>query len=332
MDLVEIQHLTKHYGPKQALFDVSFSINQGEVIGLLGPNGAGKTTTLRILAGFMPPSGGVVRVAGFDVLTKSLEARRHLGYLPENVPLYTEMPVRDFLRFIASARGLSGAQARRAINDAIEECRLEEVANTIIGRISRGFRQRVGLAQAILHSPDVLVLDEPTVGLDPRQITEIRGLIRDLGSRRAILLSSHILPEVSLLCHRVVIINGGRVVAEDTPDALVTRVSGGQRWSLTVRGPRREVQEALRAHPSVVSLEYSSLPEALEGDGVTRFTADCGAQDAAEELASLVVAHGWGLRELRSAGMSLEDVFLQLTTQESDEVAEEPALSEEPVS
>jgi ABC-2 type transport system ATP-binding protein len=317
MDLVEIQHLTKHYGPKQALFDVSFSINQGEVIGLLGPNGAGKTTTLRILAGFMPPSGGVVRVAGFDVLTKSLEARRHLGYLPENVPLYTEMPVRDFLRFIARARGLSGAQARRAINDAIEECRLEAVANTIIGRISRGYRQRVGLAQAILHSPDVLVLDEPTVGLDPRQITEIRNLIRELGSRRAILLSSHILPEVSLLCHRVVIINGGRVVAEDTPDALVTRVSGGQRWSLTIRGPRHEVQEALKAHPAVVSLE------ALELDGVTRFTADCGAEDAAEDLASLVVANGWGLRELRSAGMSLEDVFLQLTTQESDEPVEE---------
>ena len=322
MDLVEIQHLSKHYGPKQALFDVSFSIQQGEVIGLLGPNGAGKTTTLRTIAGFLPPSSGIVRVAGYDVLTQSLDARRHLGYLPESVPLYTDMTVRDFMSFIASARGLSGAGARRAIVDALEECRLIEVAHTIIGRLSRGYRQRVGLAQAILHSPDVLVLDEPTVGLDPRQITEIRDLVRELGTRRAILLSSHILPEVSLLCRRVVIIHDGRVVAEDSPDNLVAQVSGGQRWMLLVRGPRREVEETLRAHPAVVNLD------AREGDGATRFTADCGAEDAVEELAALITGKGWGLRELRSAGMSLEDVFLRLTTREQA-VAEAP--EEEPV-
>lgn len=328
MDLVEIQYLSKHYGPKQVLFDVSFSLGQGEIIGLLGPNGAGKTTTLRTIAGFLPPSSGTVRVAGFDVLTHSLEARRHLGYLPESVPLYPEMTVRDFLNFVASARGLSGAAARRAIANAIEECRLEDVAHTIIGRISRGFRQRTGLAQAILHSPDVMVLDEPTVGLDPRQITEIRELIRDLGARRAVLLSSHILPEVSLLCQRVVIINDGRVVAEDTPGALVTRISGGQRWTLTVRGPQAEVETALRAHPAVESLEVQQV------DGATRFTVHCGGEDAVEDLASLVTGRGWGLRELRSAGMSLEDVFLRLTTREQDEPANEeeevptPAVAE----
>lgn len=313
MDLVEIQHLSKHYGPKQALIDVSFSIGQGEVIGLLGPNGAGKTTALRTIAGFLPPSSGVVRVAGYDVLTHSLDARKRLGYLPESVPLYTEMTVRDFLSFIASARSLSGATARRAIANALEECRLEDTVHTIIGRLSRGYRQRVGLAQAILHSPDVLVMDEPTVGLDPRQITEIRDLIRELGRRRAILLSSHILPEVSLLCQRVVIINEGRVVAEDTPDALVTRISGGHRWTLVVRGPRSEVEQALESHPAVLRLD------AQEMDGVTRFTAEADSDDIAEELASVIVTKGWGLRELRSAGMSLEDVFLQLTTREVEE-------------
>ncbi len=324
MDLVEIQHLSKHFGPHQALEDVSFSIGQGEVIGLLGPNGAGKTTTLRTIAGFLPPSSGVVRVAGYDVLTHSLEARRRLGYLPESVPLYTEMTVRDFLSFIARARNLGGVTARRAIVNALEECKLEDVVHTIIGRLSRGYRQRVGLAQAILHSPEVLVMDEPTVGLDPRQITEIRELIRELGARRAILLSSHILPEVSLLCQRVVIINEGRVVAEDSPDNLVARISGGQRWTLVVRGPRPDIEEALRAHPAVVALD------AQEVDGATRFTADCGSQDAVEELASLVTTKGWGLRELRSAGMSLEDVFLRLTTRETVDESEQLAQATPP--
>ncbi|MBI4498136.1 MAG: ABC transporter ATP-binding protein [Chloroflexi bacterium] len=322
--MVQIEHLSKHYGPKQAVTDVSFSIPQGEILGLLGPNGAGKTTTLRILAGFLPPSSGLVRVAGFDVLTQSLEARRHLGYLPENVPLYTEMTVRDFLAFVARARSLGGGRERRAINNALEECRLEDVRETIIGRLSRGYRQRVGLAQAILHDPDVLVLDEPTVGLDPRQITEIRQLIRQLGERRAIILSSHILPEVSMICRRVVIINEGRVVAEDSPDSLVARLTGGERWSLLVRGPRAAVEETLRAQPYVLDVA------AQDAGALTRFLVDCRSEEeVGEALAGLVTGHGWGLRELRTASMSLEDVFLRLTTSEShveEESGEEEAV------
>lgn len=313
MNLVHVEHLSKHYGPKPAVSDVSFSVQEGEVLGLLGPNGAGKTTTLRILSGYLPPSSGLVQVAGFDILTQSLDARRHLGYLPETVALYTEMTVRDFLAFIARARGLSRSAARRAINDALEECRLEDVQNTIIGRLSRGYRQRVGLAQAILHSPEVLILDEPTVGLDPRQITEIRQLIRQLGQRRAIILSSHILPEVSMICQRVVIINDGRVVAEDAPENLVMRLTGGERWSLLVRGPRPAVEAALRGHPAVVSLEVQ------DAGALTRFVVDCQPdEELGESLAALVTSQGWGLRELRAAGLSLEDVFLRLTTSEAE--------------
>lgn len=313
MQLVQVQHLSKHYGPKQAVSDISFSVEQGEVLGLLGPNGAGKSTTLRIISGYLPPSSGLVRVAGFDILTQSLEARRHLGYLPESVPLYVEMTVWDFLTFIAHARGLSGSGVRRAINAALEECHLDDVPYTIIGRLSRGYRQRVGLAQAILHNPDVLILDEPTVGLDPRQITEIRQLIRTLGERRAIILSSHILPEVSMICQRVVIISEGRVVAEDTPAGLVERLTGGDRWSLLVRGPAAAVEAALRAEPYVISAQAQEA-----GALLTRFTVDCRPDDeTGENLAAVITGNGWRLRELRGAGLSLEDVFLRLTTTEA---------------
>lgn len=214
MDLVQVEHLNKHYGPKQAVADVSFTVEKGEILGLLGPNGAGKTTTLRILSGYLPPSSGSVRIAGYDIVTHSLDARRRMGYLPESVPLYTEMTAHDYLEFVASARGLRGQSARRALANALEECHIEDVAYTVIGRLSKGYRQRVGLAQAILHNPDVLVMDEPTVGLDPRQITEIRELIRRLGEDRAVILSTHILPEVQMTCQRVVIINRGRVMAD----------------------------------------------------------------------------------------------------------------------
>lgn len=315
MQLVQVEHLSKHYGPKQAVADVSFHVEKGEILGLLGPNGAGKSTTLRILAGYLPPSSGAVRIAGFDVLTQSLDARRHLGYLPENVPLYTEMTARDYLEFVASARGLRGQAARRAINSALEGCHIDDVAYTIIGRLSKGYRQRVGLAQAILHNPDVLILDEPTVGLDPRQIADIRELIKRLAEDRAVILSSHILPEVQMTCGRIVIINGGRVIAEDTPDRLVARLEGGgERWTLLVRGPLEQIEATLRAQPFVHSVHSSEAgPRHL-------VMVDCQpADDLGETLSALMHQHGWGLQELRAAGLSLEDVFLELTTSETGE-------------
>lgn len=313
MQLVQVDHLSKHYGPKQAVEDISFSVEKGEILGLLGPNGAGKTTTLRILAGYLPPSSGSVRIAGYDVVTQSLDARRHLGYLPENVPLYTEMTTHDYLEFVASARGLGGQRARRAIASAMEECLIEDVAYTIIGRLSKGYRQRVGLAQAILHNPDVLVLDEPTVGLDPRQIAEIRDLIRRLGEERSVILSSHILPEVQMTCRRVVIINRGRVIAEDAPDRLVARLEGGgERWTLLVRGPQERIEAVLREQPFVHNLSVTAAgPRHL-------FTLDCQPmEDIGEVLSALMHRHGWGVQELRAAGLSLEDVFLELTTTET---------------
>ncbi|MCX6022616.1 MAG: ATP-binding cassette domain-containing protein [Chloroflexi bacterium] len=325
MNLVQVDHLSKHYGPKQAVADVSFTVERGEILGLLGPNGAGKSTTLRILSGYLPPSSGAVTIAGFDILTQSLEARRHLGYLPESVPLYTEMTARDYLAFIASARGLGGQKARRAIGSALEECHIEDVADTIIGRLSKGYRQRVGLAQAILHNPDVLVLDEPTVGLDPRQIADIRSLIRRLGEERAVILSSHILPEVSMVCQRIVIINQGRVIAEDSPDHLVARLEGGgERWSLLVRGPEEQIEATLRSESFVRHLSVA------ESGHRHLFTLDCEpGDDLGERLSDLMHRHGWAVQELRTAGLSLEDVFLNLTTIESDGDHEDQEQPEE---
>lgn len=324
MQLVQVEHLSKHYGPKQAVTDVSFHVEKGEILGLLGPNGAGKSTTLRILAGYLPPSSGAIRIAGYDVLTQSLDARRHLGYLPENVPLYTEMTTRDYLEFVASARGLGGQTARRRINDALEECRIEDVAYTIIGRLSKGYRQRVGLAQAILHNPDVLILDEPTVGLDPRQIADIRELIRRLGEERAVILSSHILPEVQMTCGRVVIINRGRVIAEDAPDRLVARLEGGgERWTLLVRGPRERIEAVLNEQPFVHHLTVT------EAGHRHLITVDCEpAEDLGEILSALMHRHGWGVQELRAAGLSLEDVFLELTTTETGDDDDEEGIED----
>lgn len=318
---VVVEHITKYYGTKQALTDISFTADRGEVLGLLGPNGAGKTTTMRILTGFMPPTSGSARVAGFDILAQSLAARRCLGYLPENIALYPEMSVTGFLGFIARSRGLDGRRSRSAIDEAIHLARLEEVRGTFLGRLSRGYRQRVGLAQAILHDPPVLILDEPTVGLDPRQIIETREVIRQLGERRCVILSSHILPEVSALCRRIVILHQGRVVAEDTADNLMARLTGGERWAVAVRGPQNEVTAALLTLPFVtgVSPQPTSRPH-------TVYQVDCrpdGGEDPGEALAALVSTRGWGLHELRPIGMSLEEIFLSLTTEEPEAEDEE---------
>ncbi|HEX5415783.1 MAG TPA: ABC transporter ATP-binding protein [Chloroflexota bacterium] len=309
--MIQVSNLSKSYGPKSAISNVTFDVKPGEILGFLGPNGAGKTTTMRILCGYMPATSGTITVDGYDVFAQSLQARRRIGYLPESVPLYPEMTVESYLSFMAQIRGVAGKQRKDQVDRVMKLAHVDHVRGTLIGRLSRGYRQRVGIAQALVHDPPVLVLDEPTVGLDPKQITETRQLIKNLGGSHTVLLSTHILPEVSMVCNRVVIINGGHVVAEDTPDNLTKRLRGAERISLDVRGPNDKVQQALRRVPNVLAVEAQSI------NGHARYLVDCAVgQDVREDLAATVVGNGWGLLELRSEGMSLEEVFLKLTTRE----------------
>jgi ABC-2 type transport system ATP-binding protein len=311
--MIQVSSLSKSYGPKVAISDVTFDVKAGEILGFLGPNGAGKTTTMRILTGYIPATSGTVTVAGFDVFSQSLQVRRNIGYLPESVPLYPEMTVESYLNFIAQIRGVSSKVRKDRVLTVMKQMHVDNVRSTQIGRISKGYRQRVGIAQALVHDPPVLILDEPTVGLDPKQITETRQLIKSLGGNHTVLLSTHILPEVSMTCTRVVIISDGRVVAEDTPDNLTRRLRGAERISLEVRGPTEAVRSALGSLPNVLGVEI------MPNDGRPRFLVDSVVgQDVREDLASMVVGNGWGLLELRSVGMSLEEVFLQLTTREED--------------
>lgn len=308
--MIEVSHLTKHYGPKVALSDVSFTAQRGEILGLLGPNGAGKSTTMRILTGFFPPTSGSARIAGYDVVEDSLEVRRRIGYLPENVPLYTDMTVAAYLDFVARAKQVGNRQD--SIDWVMDAARVDHMAGTIIGRLSKGYRQRVGLAQALLGDPEVLILDEPTVGLDPNQIIETRALIKELGGDRTVILSTHILPEVSMVCGRVVIINRGAVVAVDTPDALSGRLNGADRVAMVVRGPAKDVEQQLARVPGVTGLAVEQ-----SSDAVVQVEVDTApGRDLRETLAAVVVRAGWGLQELRVHRATLEDIFLQLTMSE----------------
>ena len=317
--MITVQGLTKEYGAVRALDDVSFAVNEGEILGFLGPNGAGKTTTMRILTGYMPPTRGSVSVAGYDVVDESLEARRHIGYLPETVPLYGEMTVYDYLDFFAAIRRVPDRQ--QAVDRVLEACDIGDVADRLIAKLSKGYRQRVGLAQALVHDPDVLVLDEPTIGLDPRQILSVRELIRGLGGEHTIILSTHILPEVSQVCQRVLIINRGRIVAEDTPERLTSVVQGGARVRLQLANPAPEAAEVLTGVPGV---------RAVVPVGPGAYEAVCdGADDPRPDLAAVAVNRGWGLLEMRSASMSLEEVFLQLTTEEHAATGEDDERAEE---
>ncbi len=305
---VQVQNLRKDYGDFEALADVSFEVQRGEILGFLGPNGAGKTTTMRILTGFMPPSSGTARVAGYDVFNDSIEVRKRIGYLPETVPLYTEMSVYDYLDFAARLRGVKDRDA--AIERAMEMTNIGERAEMLIGKLSKGFRQRVGIAQAIVHQPEVLILDEPTIGLDPKQIIDVRNLIKSLGGEHTIILSTHILPEVSQTCSRVLIINDGKIVAEDTPSRLTSRVRGAEHIFLQVAKPANNIAPELEKIKGVL--------------GVTTKDASTGAfeiettlgTDRRADIAAMAVQKGWGLLELRPVGMSLEEVFLKLTTEE----------------
>jgi ABC-2 type transport system ATP-binding protein len=310
--VIRVEHLTKNYGPRVAVADVTFDVDKGEVLGFLGPNGAGKTTTMRILTGYLPPSGGRAEVAGFDVATQSLQARANIGYLPETVPLYPDMSVRSYLDFMGKIKGTK--DRRRQVDRAMEKARIAHRSGDQIGKLSKGLRQRVGLAQALLGEPPVLILDEPTSGLDPRQIIETRNLIKSLGGEHTVILSTHILPEVAATCSRIVIISNGRVVAEDTPENLDRRLKGAESIAVTVRGPRDQVRRALTGVPRVLSVE-TDVGDARPANGLASFTvqSEVGA-DIREALAKAIVTGGFGLMELRPAHLSLEEIFLQLTT------------------
>ena len=306
--MISVEHLSKQFGATRAVRDVSFQVRRGEVVGLLGPNGSGKTTILRILGGFFPPTAGRAVVAGIDVVVDSERARRYTGYLPENVVLYPDMRVDEFLDFCADVRGLRGSRRRERLTAVVHDCGLGEVRRRMIGQLSKGYRQRVGLAQALLHEPAVLILDEPTVGLDPRQIVEIRSLIGALRGSTTVLLSSHILSEVATTCQRVVIIDRGRVVAQDTTEGLTRRLEGGERTFVRVEGPREAVLATLRAVPGVDRVDENGV-----GDGQPGFVAHSHSGESVRRaIAVAVVGHGWGLVEVRPLALTLEDLFVRL--------------------
>lgn len=316
--MIKVEHLTKYYGGVPAIRDVTFEVAKGEIVGFLGPNAAGKTTTMRILTGYMPATSGQAWVNGYDVFAQSLDARRQIGYLPETVPLYPEMSVRDYLTFMARIKGVPRRIRKSRVDETMERTHVHDVADKLVGKLSRGYRQRVGLAQALVADPPVLILDEPTVGLDPRQINETRALIKSLGGDHTIILSTHILPEVSMTCSRVIVINEGRIAAVDTPANLDRRLRGGDSVQLEVRGPQEEVASALRALPHVTQVEVS--PGGQDGRATYIVTSELG-RDLREQLAATVVSRGWGLMELRPVALSLEEIFIKLTTTESEEAA-----------
>ena len=326
--MIEVQQLTKRYGPTLAVSNISFEAKKGEILGFLGPNGAGKTTTMRILTGYLPPSEGTARVAGFDVVTEPLEVKKRVGYLPELPPVYTDMTVSEYLTFVAKIKGVPRGDVKKRVDEISEKCAVTEVQTRQIGKLSKGYRQRVGLAQALIHNPEVLVLDEPTAGLDPKQIIETRELIRGLAGQHTVILSTHILPEVSKTCERVVVINAGKVVAEGKPEELTRRLQGFETVLVTAEGPSGAIKEKLEQVGGVNLVEFRG-----DSDGRVNFEvhAEKG-RDVRAELARAVVESQWRLYELRSSGLSLEDIFLKLTTQDLVEAQAASAAAEAPPS
>jgi len=313
--VIEVENLTKVYNGRKAVDDISFRVEKGEILGFLGPNGAGKTTTMRILTCFLPATAGTARVAGYDVFDESLEVRKRIGYLPESPPLYPEMTVESYLHFVAKIKGTSSAQRKSQVEDVMEKCSIADVGNRIIGRLSKGYKQRVGLAQSLLNNPEVLILDEPTIGLDPKQIFEVRSLIKGLAGSHTVILSTHILPEVSMTCNRIVIINNGKLVAIDTPEGLTRQVKGADRIALQVDGPQEAVLRKLQAVDGVLSVQVQGGGNGQPADLIVECKLN---RDLRRDLASAVVSQGWGLLELRRISMSLEDVFINLITKEPE--------------
>jgi ABC-2 type transport system ATP-binding protein len=309
--MIEVENLTKDYGNYRALDDISFSVEKGEILGFLGPNGAGKTTAMRILTGYFPPTKGKVMVAGYNVFEDSLNVRKRIGYLPERVPLYEDMKVCDYLRFVAAIKGMPAKEVKQKAAQVMDDCGLSDVSNKLISAISRGYRQRVGIAQALVNDPEVLILDEPTVGLDPRQIKEIRKLIKELAGRHTVILSTHILPEVSLLCGRVVIINKGKLVAEDSPENLTSESSS--RMFLRIKGSLNDIEQNLAQLGGVVAVEREhSAAQEIDGFVIT-FNDE---KQVRQGVHSMIEKNSWDLIEMRPLELSLEDVFIDLVTKE----------------
>jgi ABC-2 type transport system ATP-binding protein len=308
--MISVKNLSKSFGRTPAVSDISFDVRKGEILGFLGPNGAGKTTTMRVITCFLPADHGEVTVAGHSVRTDSVAVRRSLGYLPENNPLYLDLEAEEYLRFVAAMRGLDRAAVSGRVSEMVDICGLGPERGKLIGELSKGYRQRVGLAQTLIHDPEILVLDEPTVGLDPNQIVEIRELIKRIGKEKTVILSSHILPEVEATCDRVLIIHEGKIVGQGTPEELAAGARGGVVVHLEVRGPLREVREAVEGTEGVQGCEVVESGE----EGVVHCRVGCRPEsDARELLAAALVSKGWGLREMHSERVTLEEVFHALT-------------------
>jgi ABC-2 type transport system ATP-binding protein len=317
--LIEVKDLTKSFGEKVVVDHVSFTVNRGEILGFLGPNGAGKTTTMRMLTSFLPATSGTASVAGFDVFDNSLEVRRRIGYLPEIPPLYPDMTVGSFLDFVARIKNVPAEKRAARVTDALEKTNITDKRGELIHKLSRGYKQRVGLAQALVHDPEVIILDEPTIGLDPKQIIEVRHLIKGLAGSHTIILSTHILPEVSMTCDRVVIINKGKIAAVDTPENLTTQVKGGQRVHLESQADEKALRAAIQEINGVRKVDIA--PAGASGRFAVSVESAAG-QDVRAEIAAKIVGRGWPLFELRGVNLSLEDIFLQLTTEDIPQTSE----------
>jgi len=306
--MIEVSHLTKAYGPRTAIDDLSFEVQPGEIVGFLGPNGAGKSTTMKILTGFMPATSGVAKVAGYDVFKNPIEVKKNVGYLPENPPVYLDMQVGDYVAYAAKLHDVPQDKIKSAVNWALEKTTLTDVKNRLIGNLSKGYRQRVGLAQALVHNPKILILDEPTVGLDPKQIIEIRELIKSLAGDHTVILSSHILPEVTATCQRIIVISKGKIVAQDTLDQISARLRKGLIYNLMVKSPSQDGLQAIRALPGIqnASLAGNKLVIELQSTAI----------ENRDRIVDCAVSKGMGVLEFSSEKVSLEDIFLQLTTEE----------------
>jgi ABC-2 type transport system ATP-binding protein len=310
--VIEVKDLTRYYGPKRAISNVTFSVKKGEILGLLGPNAAGKTTTMRILTCYMPPTGGTATVGGYDIFEQSMDVRRITGYLPENPPLYVDLVVEDYLKFVAKIKGIESGRIAKEVDTVIEKTSIGDGKSRVIAKLSNGFKQRVGLAQSLLNNPEGVILDEPTIGLDPKQIIEIRELIKNLKGDHTVILSSHILPEVEQTCERVVIISDGKVVAEDTPDNLTSRMKGTARVELEVEGDAKTVESTLRSFKEVTSVSIDQ-----QNGGILKVVVESN-QDLRKEFAKSLVDKNLGLIELHADKVTLEDIFLELTTREEE--------------
>ena len=326
--MIEVEHLSKIYGSTAAIQDVDFSVATGEILGFLGPNGAGKTTTMRILAGYIPATTGTARIAGFDVHEKSLEVRQRIGYLPENPPLYPDMSVEGFLTFVASIKGIPAGDRRSKVDSAIERCQLTEKRKVLIHKLSKGYKQRVGIAQAIVHDPPVIILDEPTIGLDPKQIIEVRHLIKSLANQHTIILSTHILPEVSMTCDRVTIINRGKIIATNTPDNLLSELTGNTGYKLEIEGNTDQVDSLLKQINGITQVIINPLEN--QSRSIIEIKTDS-TEELGREIANQLVNNGLGLYEMRRTRATLEDVFLNLITTEETILNNEPSIVDDTV-